>query len=74
MQYHYVVMYDDETGKFEMDYHTQEAKFNNAPLFDTNTDKWLQLEAHHWETDDTIYNRAADTLYLAIDNLTIKED
>ena len=74
MQYHYVVMYDDETGRFEMDYHTQESKFNNAPLFDTNTDEWLELEARHWETDNTIYNKAADTLYLAINDLTIKED
>lgn len=74
MQYHYVIMYDDETDEFQMDYDTQDVKFNGAPLFDTKTDTWVELEENHWADDSTTYNKAADLLYNTLQHLSLEED
>lgn len=74
MQYHFVVMYDDETNEFQMDYDTQEAKFNGAPLFDTTTNQWVTLTEEHFGKDETTYNRAADLLYSLVEYLPLKEE
>lgn len=74
MQYHYVVVYDDTTDEYQIDYDTQEAKFDDAPLFDTNTDEWIRLEENHWADDSTTYNRAADLLYNTLQHLALEGD
>ena len=63
LQYHFVVMYDCETGEFQMDYETQSAVFPDGSVFDKNSDEWRPLEDHEWENDGTIYNNAGDSLY-----------
>ena len=71
MQYHYVVVYDDTTDEYQIDYDTQEAKFDGAPLFDTTTDEWVRLKENHWADDSTTYNRAADLLYNTLQRLEL---
>jgi hypothetical protein len=76
-QYHFVVMYDEASDTFELDYDTQEAKFNNLSIFDSDTGEWEEVTSEHWEDDNTIYNRAGDALATALENLyalPIKED
>ena len=73
MQYHFVVMYDDETNEFAVDYDTQEAKFHDCPIYNTKTDEWLELTGEHIDNDDSTYNKAADTLYNTVQYLQLKE-
>jgi hypothetical protein len=76
-QYHFVVMYDEHSDTFELDYETQEAKFNNLSVYDSDTGEWEPLEPEHWEDNDTAYNRAGDALASALRRLQalpIKED
>lgn len=68
-QYHFVVMYNAETGEFEMDYDTQDAKFQNAPIYNPDTDEWEELEEEHFMDDNTTYNRSGDALALALRDL-----
>jgi len=44
MQYHYVVMYDEDTDKFEIDVDTTMAKFDNFVAFDTDTQEWVDFD------------------------------
>jgi len=69
MQYHYVVMYDDESEEFTMDYESQDVRFNGMPLYNTETNEWERLEESHWEDDSTVYNRAGDALWFAVKDL-----
>ena len=68
LQYHFVVMYDCETGEFELDYETQNAVFRDGPVFDKDTQEWRRLLDYEWENDGTIYNNAGDGLYRALEN------
>lgn len=68
LQYHFVVMYDCETGEFQMDYETQSAVFSDGPVFDKSKDEWRLLEDEEWEKDGTIYNNAGDSLYRTLMN------
>lgn len=74
MQYHFVVMYDDYNDEFVMDYDTQDAKFKGAPLFDTTTNEWIDLEENHWADDSSTYNRAADLLYNTVQYLNLEQE
>ena len=44
MQYHYVVCYDEETDKFEIDIDTTMAKFDNFVAFDSDRQEWEDLD------------------------------
>lgn len=67
-QYHFVVMYDCETGEFQMDYDTASAVFPDGSVFDKDTEEWRPLHDHEWEDDKTVYNIAGDALYREIEN------
>jgi hypothetical protein len=76
-QLHFVVMYDEDKDEFFMDYESQEVKFKNAPIFNTETDEWEQLTEEHFDSDSTIYNRAGDALAHAVMHMKafpLKED
>jgi len=44
MQYHFVVMYDEELDRFEIDIDTTMAKFNNFVAFDSDRQEWEDLD------------------------------
>ena len=44
MQYHFVVLYDEETDKFLLDRRTTDAKFNWELAFDSQTNNWYKLD------------------------------
>jgi hypothetical protein len=68
-QYHFVVQYNDETNEYWMDYDSQEAKFDNCPIYNTETDEWERLTEEHFDDDSTIYNRAGDALSHAVTHM-----
>ena len=67
-QYHFVVVYDTETDEFEADYDTQEAKFDDRPIYDTESGEWEDY-GEELDDDNSTYNRAADALYFALRSL-----
>ena len=67
-QYHYVVVYDTETGEFELDYETQGAVFGNGPVFEKDKQEGRRLRDDEWEEDKTEYNIAGDELYRTLHN------
>jgi hypothetical protein len=67
-------MYDEGTQEFSMDYDTQEAKFDNCPIYDNDRDEWVELESSIWEDDNSAYNRSGDALAEALRTLTAKEE
>jgi hypothetical protein len=72
-QYHFVVCYDTETNEFEVDYDTQDAKFDYAPVYDTTTGEW-EGYSDELNDDNSTYNRAADAVYFAMRKLTLREE
>ena len=44
MQYHYVVMYDEDTDDFSIDVGTTEAKFGKVIAFDNETNNWYDMD------------------------------
>lgn len=70
-QYHFVVLYNESTGEFEVDFDTQEAKFDNEPIYDESRNEWLGISG---EIDDenSLYNRAADALFVAVRDLHLR--
>ncbi len=58
-QYHFVVVYDEESNSFSMDYDTQEVKFQNAPIYNKGTDEWEELTSDNFQNAEGIYSRAA---------------
>ena len=54
MQYHFVVMYDEETDKFVFDSGTTDAKFDNEVAFDSESNNWFNLD-ELMEADYTDY-------------------
>jgi hypothetical protein len=71
-QHHFVVYYDENTNQWNVDYDTQDIKFDNKPIYDPAEDEWLNV-AGEIDDDNSIYNRAADALYEAITNLPLRE-
>lgn len=65
-QYHFVVMYNAETGEFEMDYDSLDAKFHEGSAWNEDTGEW---ERPDWEDDNSTYNRAGDALAMALRDL-----
>jgi hypothetical protein len=43
-QYHFVIMFDEQTGSWDLDIDTLNAKFNNELIFDINTQTWRDVE------------------------------
>jgi hypothetical protein len=44
MQYHYVVLYDENTDKFEIDVDTSNAVFFEGTAFNPDTQTWYGLD------------------------------
>lgn len=42
MESHFVISYDHDTGKFELDNDTLEARFNGGSVWDTDLEDWVQ--------------------------------
>lgn len=74
MQYHYVVFYDTDTNEFQMDFDTLDARFYGGSVFDTNTNEWVPVDDDYFANDNHPYNKAADTLFMAIRNLKLAKD
>jgi hypothetical protein len=62
-QYHFVVYYDCNTGRFETDYDTRDALFWDGVAFNTATDEWRPLEPEEWAEEGTVYDKASDKLF-----------
>lgn len=71
-QHHFVVVFDEETGEFTLDFDTQDVKFDNRPIYDVDADEWEQV-TNHIDDDNSIYNRSADALYSALSGLPLRE-
>lgn len=71
-QHHFVVCFDEETGEFSLDFDTQDVKFDNRPIYDVDADEWEQV-TNHIDDDNSIYNRAADALFSAVQDLPLRE-
>lgn len=69
----FVVTYDIATDTYEMDYETQEERFDDAgycaSIYNTETQKWERLVDNNWEYDFSAYNRSADSLALVLERL-----
>lgn len=70
-QYHFVVFYNETTGHFELDFDTQEAKFDGKPIFDESKNEWLGISGETYD-ENSVYNRAADALFFATRELTLR--
>ena len=71
-QYHFVVYYDTDNDSFHIDYDTQDTMFQGAPIFDTDSAGWEDLEDSHWGDPTSAYVRAGDALYEATKALKTK--
>jgi hypothetical protein len=71
-QYHFVVVYDGETGEFDVDYETQDVRFHDGPIYDTDQDSWTRIGDELFD-DNSPYNRSADALYRAMRELKAGE-
>lgn len=60
MQYHFVVIYDEETGNFLVDNETCLAKFGDELVFDSSTNEWYNLD-ELMEADYTDYASMLET-------------
>jgi len=69
VQYHFVVKFDTEDGKFELDYTTQSVIFTEGSVYQPDKKEWRRLHDSEWERDETAYNRAGDDLYFLLDKL-----
>lgn len=65
-QIHFVVMYDTETGEFEMDYETQDDRFRQGYIFDTDKQEWSRVSDDDLHNDDSDYCKSADALAYAL--------
>jgi len=73
MKHHYfVVCFDEETNSFDVDYQTQDRVFTGHPIFDVSRNTW-ETVGRHLDSDDSIYNRAADALFEAVTDLDLRE-
>ena len=62
-QYHFVVMYNAETGEFEMDYDSLSTRFHDGEsIYNAETEEWERVTDDIWENDNSTYNRAGDAL------------
>lgn len=71
-QIHFVVLYDSESNEFEMDYETQDARFDDGYIYNTHTNEWSKVSEDELGDDNSEYCRAADTLYDAIRDLKLR--
>ena len=68
-QYHFVVCYDSHNKTWNMDYDSQDAKFQGAPIYNREIGEWELLTSDIWDDDDSVYNRAGDLLARAVNKL-----
>lgn len=71
--YHFVVVYDEANDIFDLDYDTQEARFNDGPIYNSETDKWERLTDADLAFENSSYLRAADALYRVVTDLELRE-
>lgn len=43
-QYHFVIMYDEQTGTWDLDIDTLNVKFNSELIFDVNNQVWRDID------------------------------
>lgn len=55
IQYHYVVMFDEENG-WSIDPWTEESKFPDGTIYDTDTDSW----EFGYQGEGIFFNRECD--------------
>lgn len=67
MQYHWIVAYDQETHKFEIDWDSTQIilEEDQGVMFDPNTQKWNSLD----EVTELIYEDYSTYLTNALDNI-----
>ena len=54
-QIHFVVMYDTETGEFEMDYESQDNYFRQGYIWDTDKQEWSRVSDEELHDDGSDY-------------------
>ena len=60
MQYHYVVVYDSRTERWELDSETAYSVFNNGYFYDEEQQEWLDPDDNDLETHQEIYTTLSD--------------
>jgi hypothetical protein len=70
-QIHFVVLYDEETDTFEMDYETLGAKFNDETVWDVETEVWCHPDPEELPNE---VNLSGDILAKAIKNLSVRNN
>lgn len=73
MQYHFIVYYDTETGKYGTDYDTQDALFDGKPVYSPTLSKWFDIFEEDMLVEQSEYNRIADALEKVLENLAPEE-
>jgi hypothetical protein len=69
VEYHFVVTYNTETERFELDYNAQTTRLKDGPVWDADRQEWRPLQDWEWERDGTAYNNAADGLFTLVSEL-----
>lgn len=70
-QIHFVVLYDEETDTFEMDYETLGIKFHDQTVWDTETELWDTPTPEELSNE---VNLSGDILAKAIKNLSVRNN
>lgn len=65
-QIHFVVRYDSDTDEFDIDYETQDARFHDGYIYDTDSNEWSRVSIEELDDDDSQYCKAADALHDAL--------
>ena len=74
MQYHYVVVYDSRTERWELDPDTTYSVFNNGYFFDEQEQEWLEPDSEDLEIHQEIYSDMSDTLFSILKPHSMKEE
>lgn len=61
-QYHYVVVFDEESGRFDLDYDTMSAVFPNGTVYETDSNEWSAVADADLYDDESVYNKAGDAI------------
>ena len=60
-QYHFLVVYDTETGQWSRDDETLEVMLAGGPIYDPETDEWRDVESQDEADFDTQLGQHLDT-------------
>lgn len=69
VEYHFVIKYNTQEGRFEIDYEAQSTNFDGKPVYDLDRGEWRPLYDGEWVKDGTEYNNAADDLWRLVSEL-----